>query len=204
MSTLCPSILGHWWRSTGYFGYEHTRQLLLRFKGLHVVLSRSRQYIKFTVFFFITILIRPNRRFLPWNNARHSLANDILRILDIVVSWSHLILFNSSESDLIWMLFNELPIYIFFIPEYTEMTWDRWWILNFHMIAELAPIVVAIRSVQAHCVTSSLWLYLVIRTWTWKHCLLTKLFVFEPLFLWLKVTRILYNANSVVIKTRVF
>jgi hypothetical protein len=130
LPTMWPPVIQGWSRPWNLW-HKHTWKLFLGPNIIYVVLAWAWCIVDFSLYFFIAACFGSERRLLPGNDACDSLMNDILCILNIVVTWAYSVLFNASEADLIWFLLDQLSIHIFFISKNAKMTWNWGWIRNF-------------------------------------------------------------------------
>ena len=80
--------------------------------GKYIIISRSRKLLH-----CFTLSIWDQGRFLPSNNPNWIFADNIGRMVNIVVSWPYAIFSFSCEAELVWLLLDKLSFFIFFVAE---------------------------------------------------------------------------------------
>lgn len=124
------------------------------------------------------------KRFLPSDYSTRILRGDVSWVINFVITRTNAINSNSSKSNLIWLLLNELSSHIFFISKDAQMTWNRRWVHYSGHIFRFCFF-------ECHSSNKLIFLrFLLIRAWTWLLASFSLISILKPLLFRLKVTTI--------------
>ena len=121
---LVPHALsGHSCVSPGYFGLEHACHWfgLTHKAWLNIILTRPRWIFLLLIALLSGIQIG---WLLPLHHTSGALADNVLGMVDIVITWSYSIVSQSSEACLRRFLLDQLPKHVLFVTEDAVMARD--------------------------------------------------------------------------------